>query len=287
MARVVSYFSCGAASAVATKLALSSPLPEGCDEIVVMNFEIAQEHPDNARFLRDCERWFGVPIRVVGNDEFGRSTDEVYRKTRYLVGPGGARCTAELKKALRWEHGRPDDVIVMGYTVEEKHRVQRLQSSEPLLLQWPILIEKGLTKADCLAMVERAGIEMPAMYKLGYRNNNCIGCVKGQAGYWNKIRVDFPERFAEMARIERELGRTICKREWVEDGERKRERIYLDELPPDLGRYKSEPESQCGVFCQSAEAEYAEVEDCEDGEAVVVRAPAPALSFWKTVVVAW
>ena len=95
------------------------------------------------------------------------------------------------------------------------------------------------------------------MYRLGYKNNNCIGCVKGQAGYWNKIRVDFPERFAEMAAIERELKRTICKREWKENGVRKRERIYLDEMSPTLGHYASEPSISCGVLCQSAENVFA------------------------------
>ncbi len=55
-------------------------------------------------------------------------------------------------------------------------------------------------------MIERAGIELPAMYKLGYRNNNCIGCPKGGMGYWNKIRVDFPEVFERMAALQRELG---------------------------------------------------------------------------------
>ena len=56
-----------------------------------------------------------------------------------------------------------------------------------------------------------------------------------------------------MARIEREVGRTICKREWNENGNRMRERIYLDEIPPDLGDYPSEHEFQCGIFCQMAE----------------------------------
>lgn len=91
------------------------------------------------------------------------------------------------------------------------------------------------------------------MYRLGYKNNNCIGCVKGQAGYWNKIRVDFPERFAEMAMIERELGRTICKKEWKENGKRHLKRIFLDELPSDLGRYDAEPDISCGIICQTAE----------------------------------
>lgn len=257
MARVVSYFSCGAASAVATKLALTTnAMPEGCDEVVILNFEVKEEHPDNARFMRDCQEWFGQEIITVGNDEFDRSAHKVFRDTRFLVGPYGARCTTELKRAMRWEHGRSDDVVIMGYTIDEKHRLDRLRKNEPLMRDWPILIERGLSKEDCLALVDRAGIELPAMYRLGYHNNNCIGCVKGQAGYWNKIRVDFPEVFAEMAKIERELGRQICKREWTENGKRKLERLYLDDLPPDLGNYPSEQEPQCGVFCAAAEQDF-------------------------------
>jgi len=248
MSRVVSYFSGGIPSAVATKLAIASGKP-----VTIYNFEIREEHPDNKRFLADCQEWFGQEIITVGNDEFDRSAHKVFRDTRYLVGPGGARCTGELKKAMRWEVGKPDDIIVMGYTREEAHRPARLLKSEPLLQMWNILIERDLGREDVMAVFQRTGIDQPAMYKLGYRNNNCIGCVKGQAGYWNKIRNDFPERFDEMAQIERELGRTICKREWTEGGERKLERIYLDELPPDLGDYPSEQEFQCGIFCQMAE----------------------------------
>ena len=57
---------------------------------------------------------------------------------------------------------------------------------------------------------ERLGIKRPIMYDLGYSNNNCIGCVKGGMGYWNKIREDFPEVFQARAKLEREIGRS-CK----------------------------------------------------------------------------
>ena len=49
-------------------------------------------------------------------------------------------------------------------------------------------------------MVHRAGVKLPAMYGLGYEHNNCIGCVKGGMGYWNKIRKDFPDAFEKMAK---------------------------------------------------------------------------------------
>lgn len=255
MTRIVSWFSCGAASAVATKLALESNWRERADEFVIAYCDVLKrEHPDNIRFLHDCEKWFGQEIIIVGNDEYDRDPDEVFLQTKFLVGPRGARCTAELKKAVRWGFQKPDDIVIIGYTVEEyQRRHNQLVQSEPLTNFWPILWEQLVTKDDCYNVVSEAGIELPEMYKLGYRNNNCIGCVKGQAGYWNKIRVDFPERFAEMAKIERKLGRTICKREWKEDGKRMLERIYLDEMPPDLGNYGSEPDIACGILCHTAE----------------------------------
>ncbi len=248
--RIVSWFSCGAPSAVATKLALSSGL-----DVTIYYCEVFEEHPDNIRFLKDCEEWFEQKIHVVGNENFNNSTDEVFLKTKFLVGPHGARCTAELKKKMRWEHQQVHDTIIMGYTVEEKSRVERFLQSEPLLNFLPILIERNLTKSDCLNIIKRAGIDIPTMYKLGYRNNNCIGCVKGQAGYWNKIRKDFPDRFKEMAKIERQLNRTICKIEWRESGKRHLKRVFLDELPPHVGKYTSEPDIECGIFCQAADEE--------------------------------
>lgn len=254
MSRIVSWFSCGAASAVATKLALETKYPDQELQIAYCDTR-KREHPDNMRFLADCEKWFGQEIHIVGNDEYDRDPDVVFLKTKYLVGPKGARCTAELKKSVRWEFQRADDIVVIGFTVEEYvTRHKRLQASEPFTKFWPILYDNGVSKNDCYRILSEAGIDLPEMYKLGYKNNNCIGCVKGQAGYWNKIRVDFPERFAEMAAIERTLGRTICKIEGSIGGKRWRKRVYLDELSPEAGRYESEADISCGILYQTADA---------------------------------
>lgn len=253
MVRIVSWFSCGEASAVATKLALNSNWRAYANEFIIAYCDTSKrEHPDNMRFLKDCEKWFGQEIKIYGNDEFDRDPDQVFLKTKYLVGHKGARCTGELKKSVRWEHQKPDDIVIIGYTVEEyERRHVHLQRSEPITKFWPILYQMKITKLDCRLILKSTGIEIPKMYQLGYKNNNCIGCVKGQAGYWNKIRVDFPERFTEMAIIERKLKRTICQRQWTENGKRVSQRIYRDELPIDLGNYKSEPDISCGILCQS------------------------------------
>jgi len=123
MDRIVSWFSCGAASAVATKLAIAEH-----KEIVIAYCEVIEEHPDNLRFLKDCEKWFGQEIIIMGNDKYNRSIYEVFDKTRYLAGVGGARCTLELKKNVRREFERPDDIQVFGYTLlKNKDDTQDIQ----------------------------------------------------------------------------------------------------------------------------------------------------------------
>jgi hypothetical protein len=243
MTRVISWFSCGAASAVATKLAIA----ESKTPVEVVYCHVAEEHPDNLRFMKDCEKWFGQPIKVIQNDKYNGSIYEVFEKRKYIVGVGGAPCTVHLKKDMRKAFELPNDRQVFGYTAEEQDRVDRFIDANNDVNLWSILIDKGLGKSDCLAMIDRAGIELPAMYKLGYQNNNCIGCVKGGLGYWNKIRHDFPEQFDRMAGIERTVGAKILKH--------KGERIWLTELPLDAGDYPTEQSIECGIFCHMAESE--------------------------------
>lgn len=240
--RLVCWFSCGAASAVATKLALQEN--DGRLPVVIGYTEVLQEHPDNKRFLADCERWFNHPITVLRNEQYGGDIYEVFLRTRYLVGPTGAACTRLLKKAVRNAFERPGDRQVFGFTAEERQRYEDFLDNNPIDADAP-LIRHGLGKQDCLAVIAQANIEIPAMYRLGYKNNNCIGCVKGGAGYWNKIRRDFPEAYEKMAQIEEELGRTVTKA--TINGVR--QRISLRALPPDAGRYDEELDISCGVVC--------------------------------------
>lgn len=244
MSRIVVWFSCGAASAVAAKLMLSKR--RHGEETAIVRCVVASEHPDNDRFAADCERWFGQEIINLRSDRYP-DTWSVWERRRFLVGPAGALCTTELKKAVRWRFERDwnPDAQAFGYTAEEQHRADRFRQQNPDVTLLTPLIDAGLGKADCLAMIQRAGIALPAMYRLGYRNNNCVGCVKGGAGYRNKVRRDFPGVFARMAALERDIGATICK-----VGNR---RVYLDELPPDAGRHQPEPDIECSLLCSAAE----------------------------------
>src|SRR6185369_1626302 len=79
MNRIVCHFSCGAASAVATKLILGEYDPS---RVVIFNAFLVEEHTDNRRFLADCERWFNHPITVLRDQKYGASVHEVWRRKR-------------------------------------------------------------------------------------------------------------------------------------------------------------------------------------------------------------
>src|SRR5690606_12544766 len=126
---------------------------------------------------------------------------DVWEKERYMSGVAGAPCTRALKKRARqaWELIHKPDFHVLGFTAEERGRHDRfVQSERDNVL--PVLIEAGMRKVDCAAYLVAAGIELPAIYRRGYPNANCIGCVKAQSPtYWNLVREQDPEVFAHRA----------------------------------------------------------------------------------------
>ena len=228
----VVWFSCGAASAIALKMAKAE-----YSNLTAVYCDTGGEHPDNKRFLHDIEKWVGVKIHILKNEKYKDHFD-VYEKTGFLISPMGARCTTELKRKLREDYQKPNMIHIFGYTVEERMRAVKFElRNKGLKTDW-ILIRNQVSKQNCLGLLWEAGIEIPTMYKLGYNHNNCIGCVKGGKGYWNHIRVDFPEQFKRMAEIERKLNIKINDK-------------FLDEMGEDEGNFADEPDITCDIFCHT------------------------------------
>lgn len=220
--RVVCRFGAGAASAVATKLTLMDN-----PDAVIAYCETNAEHRDNERFIADCEAWFGKAITRLSSTEYADTWD-VWERERYLVNFSGAPCTRALKRWPAEEFQRPGDVLVFGYTADRRDmaRAVRLAQRHPELNMRTPLIERGITKEACLALIEAAGIRIPAMYLLGFGNNNCIPCVKATSpNYWAAMRLNFPEQFERMAALSRKLDFPLAR---IND-----KRVWIDEIPKD------------------------------------------------------
>lgn len=232
----IGWWSAGVTSAVAIKQAIN----EG-RKVVPIYFETGSAHPDNARFMKDCERWYGLQILTFKNSKYSSVLD-LLSKTTYVNGPRGAECTRALKKEVRQaiEKWFPFEAQVFGFEYEAKQikRAERFTEQYPVAKPIYPLIDAKLTKRDCIAILQMQGIQLPTMYRMGYLNNNCLGCVKGGMGYWNKIRKDFPQVFKEMAEMER------TKKHSCING------VFLDELDPERGNYPKELAPECGAYCE-------------------------------------
>lgn len=214
------------------------------DEFIYI--DISDQHPDSMRFIKDCEEALGKSIQILRSSQY-RTVEDCIRTF------GGIRnvnnffypCTNWLKKRVRkeWEreHAGKQITYVWGMDMNEKHRADRLVEGMPDFEHEFPLIDKQLTKSEAHGILASLGINRPVMYDLGYSNNNCIGCVRGGIGYWNKIRVDFPAVFEARAKMERKIGNTILKDS--------KGPIWLDELTPDRGKMTDEIMDECDIFC--------------------------------------
>lgn len=203
--------------------------------------DIDDQHPDSMRFIKDCEKLLGKPVEIL-KSPYG-CVDRVIQQFRYVNGVAGAKCTDVLKRRVRkqWEDTQKESLVyVWGYDCDERNRAKRLEEAMPEFGHEFPLIKQELTKEGAHGIARTLGIARPVMYDLGYQNNNCIGCVKGGKGYWNKIRKDFPEVFASRAKTEREIGASCING------------TFLDELDPEAGRMQEEIMEECGIFCMLA-----------------------------------
>jgi hypothetical protein len=240
---IVVWFSCGAASAVAAKRTVERY--GATNNVLIVNNPVDEEDKDNRRFLKDVEKWIGLPIIEARNKEINTtSAVQVWDKANYMCGIKGAPCTKKLKKESRYqfESEVKIDWHVLGFTFDEKKRSDRFIKFERENVI-PVLIEEEITKNDCFMIVEEAGILLPLSYRQGYPNANCKGCVKATSPtYWNHVRRVDPDVFEARAEQSRRIGARLVRY--------KGKRIYLDELPEDA-KGKKMKSYECGIFCDT------------------------------------
>lgn len=218
----VSWFSAGVSSAVATRLAIDT-----IDRVFYIHID--DQHPDTMRFVKDCEVWFGKSVEILQSPYRTVAAAVKAGGSKYVNGPTGANCTRWLKRRVRKEWESENQWFntfryVWGMDCDEAARCERLRETMREAEHLFPLVEKGITKEEAYGILKRAGVKRPAMYELGYQNNNCVGCVKGGKGYWNRIRVDFPG--------------TCINGTW------------LDELDPAAGRDDGPVVEECGAMCE-------------------------------------
>lgn len=202
------------------------------DEDEWLYIDIADQHPDSIRFIRDCEVAIGQEIQILRSKEYSCVEDCVKVFGGFRAPNGFSPCTNWLKKRIRkeWEleHQGYDLTYVWGFDLKERDRADRtIEANSQAEHEFP-LIEQNLSKEEVHGLFERTfSFRRQVMYDMGY---------------WNKIRRDFPEVFESRARLERQVGYAILK-------DSKGKPVYLDELDPNRGNMNAEIFPDCGIMC--------------------------------------
>jgi PP-loop superfamily ATP-utilizing enzyme len=265
MTKIIGWWSGGVTSAVACYLAIQQYGKENCRVIML---DTGNEHYDTYRFKGDCEKWYGLPIEVLKSGKY-RTIQDTWYTYNSLNTANGAICSYMLKRKVRedWEKENDFDHQIFGFEFDSKEfkRAMSLKLNHPNTKPLFPLLQYGLTKKDCIEIVEKFGLILPMAYLMGFQNNNCLntGCVQGGIGYWKKMQSEMPENFERMAQVEHDLtdrkGKpvTMLKDQSKQAKERGIELVFL-KPHPDYPKYKClddmqgrpvEPLMECNGFC--------------------------------------
>lgn len=255
---VIAWWSGGADSAIVCWLCL---LWFGKENVRIIFIDTKNEDDDTYRFKIDCESAWGVIIETICTEQW-ETIEEVWDYYLSLNVATGAICSTELKRVVRQNFQMKNQYSyqAFGFDIKEVDRAKNMRKNYPDSKPIFPLIYEMIGKGESIKMLQKQGIEVPASYRMGYSNNNCLktGCVKGGIGYWQKFRIDFPDRFYKMALREHRYTNekrkpvTICKDQSEGGG-----LVFLIPHPDypemkDLSMMKGrmpEPLMECNGFC--------------------------------------
>lgn len=216
----------------------------GNEGTVLLFTDTLIEDQDLYRFLDEAAADVGCPLVRIAD---GRTPWQVFKDRRMLGNSRIAPCSVELKQrpARAWmEANAPDAAVVVGIDWTEMHRL------EPVRRGWaPFPVEAPLTEPPYRAKSELiaelpAGIEPPALYRMGFHHNNCGGgCVRaGHAQFAHLFRTR-PEVFADWERGEEDMRQFLGA-----DVAILRDRTGGQTKPYTLAAMRTELERQPGLF---------------------------------------
>ena len=262
--KIIAWWSGGITSAVTCKLCIDI---FGLENVRFIFIDTHNEDEDTYRFLSDCEKWYGAKIETISGVEKYGTVQEIWRKNKVFNTATGAACSGRLKTdvARNWRRENEFSHNAFGFELSESKRAIAMKMNHPDTKPIFPLLLYGISKKDCIRIVQEAGLKVPRTYEYGYLNNNCFktGCVQGGIGYWQKIKREYPLKFEAMAQMEHDLTNengkpiTMLKDQSNESKSNGIRNVFLKPHPKypqfksidDMRECKVEPLFECNGFC--------------------------------------
>lgn len=192
------------------------------------------EHPDTLAYVRDVSMPYAarhglefVVVRKITNGQAETIMDRLERLEKSIPlpvrmgqngAPGNRICTTDfkVKPILKWlkEHGATDEdpaVSGIGISIDEAHRAKPCGQSGVTYqrLTYPLL-DLGMNRSNCVAIIERAGLPVPP-------KSSCFFCPYHSRKTWEQLKASRPDLFRRACEIEKvlyERGRKLGRGEF-------------------------------------------------------------------------
>jgi len=173
----------------------------GREKVRFWFFDTLVEDEGLYRFLDDAQAVFGAQIERMAD---GRDPWQVFRDERFIGNSRVPLCNRVLKREFLERFLRtqfPDKDVVLHFGLEwfERGRISRVRerwTAKGYEVGFPLQEPPLLSSQDLQVLVRRAGLEVPRLYRVGFKHNNCGGaCVQAGIGQWSLLWRLFPERY--------------------------------------------------------------------------------------------
>lgn len=140
------------------------------------------------KLTRPGSRSSGIPIRLEGSGA-----------------PSNRSCTSQFKirRIAIWQRqhgatGADPAVTGLGISLDEYHRARTDSGIPTQVLEYP-LIDRRLTRQDCMNIISRAGLAVPP-------KSSCWFCPFHRIPAWQKLKRETPDLFDRAVALERVLS---------------------------------------------------------------------------------
>lgn len=167
----------------------------GAEHVLLLFADTGIESDCTYRFLVQGANALGAELKLIRKNPGGRYITpwDVCLESGFVPNYRRPLCSAYLKQKPLQEwiaaHLRPECLIVVGFSVEEQERIDRIRKRNPRTPYWFPLAERPYTSVcDIRAWLAEYGIEASGLYELGANHANCGGaCFQMAAGGWARL----------------------------------------------------------------------------------------------------
>lgn len=191
------------------------------DAFLFCNVGADSENPATLDYVRDVARPYadlhGIPFYELSRVRRNGETETLYQRlvgdNRSIVipvrmsngAPGNRACTNDFKIRVvaKWlrQHGATNNnpaITGLGISLDEFHRARTDSGIPHQRLEYP-LIDARMTVADCIKLIESAGLPVPP-------KSSCYFCPFKSRAEWVRMRENEPELFAKSVEIEKRIN---------------------------------------------------------------------------------